>query len=281
MSSWSPLQDVVVAGKSVKSYGYGMRLVGGLDSAPGLRGDNLQLAYRRGRAWTPKVHDQATRTLAMWVDARNQDSTYPDTTEGYIRRRNANVRELLSMFGDGSELVVVERQMLLPDELGGDQTWTALAESSNPIVPDWAEDTDEEAFFNVDLTFPDPRWRGPEGTVTVTRGGAPVTIDHRGTLDIDDAVITFHGGSGGLGNPQLNRGSSYLRLGVSIANGDSITVDVGNATAVRESDGANLIAAVVSSGSRAFMNIPKGTPSFTLDGTGAGTADITYRPAFY
>lgn len=282
MTSWSPLQDVLVDGMSVKSYGYGMRLIGGLDSTPALRGENRELAYRQGRAWVPKVGDQATRSLTMWVDARNQDSTYPDTYAGRVRQRNANVRELLALFGNGQALVTVERQMLLPDSYGGDQTWTAQAESVNGVVPDWSEDSEEEAFFTVDLVFPDPVWRGPAQTVTVDEAGAPLVITNKGTQPVNDAVITFHGGTGGISNPELTRGTAYLRLGVSIADGDSIVVDCGLATAKRTSDGANLIGAVVHSGSRAFMHIPVGASTYTLAGSsGTGTADITYKPAFY
>lgn len=282
MSTWSPLQDVTVGGVSVKNYGYGMRLVGGLDSAPAMRGDNLRIAYRRGRLWTPKYRDQAPRTLTMWVDARHPDGDIPEDYADRLRQRNANVRDVLAMFGDGSGLVTVTRQMLLPTARGGDQVWTGYAEAMNPIAPEWGESSDEEAFFTVELMFPDPTWRGPEETVTVTTAGGPVIATNNGTLITTDAVVTFTAGGSGMGNPELTNGEVSLRLGVAIAAGDSVVVDCGSATALRASDDANLIGAVVNSGSRSFMRVTPGSNTWELTSTsGGGEAEITYRPNYY
>lgn len=282
MTSWSPLQDVLVDGMSVKNFGYGMRLIGGLDTAPALRGENLRVAYRRGRYRTVKYAEEATRSMAMWLDSRAPDGTFPEAHDDRIRQRNANVRAILALFGEGDRPVTLTRQMLLPDALGGDQVWTGYAEAKNPIVPEWADTSDEEAFFTVELTFADPTWRGPVYDLTVTTAAASAVYTNPGTLTVNDPVITFTAGGGGLNNPTLTNGLVSLRLGVAIAAGDSVVVDCGAATAVRSSDDANLIGAVVHDGSRSFMRVTPGANTWELEATsGGGEAEISYRPTYY
>lgn len=155
---------------SLKSYGYGITLISGVDALPPKRGENRIIPFRTGRPFSPKVVDQAERTLVMWVDGRNADGTYPAAGLATLARTNANVQELLSIFGatavnakgdDVSVLIELQRDVLWPAIGGGfvTQQWTAECE----VVIAVPFESEEEAFpelrgLTVDLIFPDPYW---------------------------------------------------------------------------------------------------------------------------
>lgn len=279
-TTWSQLQDVRCGGQSLKNYGYGLQLVGGFDSSPGKVGKNFAVAYKRGNVYVPKRLDELTRTVSMWVDSRHPDGTFPITYADTIRQRNANVREVLAMFGGDSGLVTITRDILLPAEWGGDQVWTAYAEALNPITPEWADSSDEEAFFTVDLTFHDPLWYGPSSNASVVTG-TPLAFNNKGSVAIDEAVIKFVAGGSGWSNPQLNNGTRWVKLGSAIAAGDSVTVDCGKGTVKRTSDGANLMGALTFSGAASFMRFERGSQNLTVTATsGSGTAVLTTRTPF-
>lgn len=185
MTSWS-LEDLRARPKgtstwfSLKSYGYGISLIGGVDGLAAKRGENRVIPFRTGRPHSPKVVDQGEKQLVMWVDGRNTDGSYPVGRAARRARLNANVQELLGIFGATAEndagdevsvLIELQRDVLWPDGSGGSvtQQWTAECEVTVAVPFESDEDQDDQRGLSVDLVFPDPYWYYDSGSGPVRR----------------------------------------------------------------------------------------------------------------
>lgn len=260
MADWG-IQDVTLGGVSLKSYGYGIRLIGGIDTVPSKRGTDVQIGYARGTSWRPKRLDAENRTLVMWVDGRESDGSYAATRLLRVARLNANIRELTRLFAREDEQLVITREVLLP---AGMETWSGLCEVRSSVAFDSDEDSDQERNLTVDLVFADPLWYGDEQTDTIGGSGS---ITNPGEVDSVTALLEFSGGS----NYVLTNTTLGISLTINVSG--PVTVDCAAGTVL--ADGDNAIGKVNITGSRDFMRLAPGANAMTLS---SGSCDVTFRP---
>lgn len=260
MADWG-LEELSLNGQSLKTYGYGVRLIGGLDVSPSKRGTDVTVAYARGQGWRPKRLDVVSRTLLMWVDGREADGTYAATRAERRARLNANIRELMALFATEESQLTCSREVLLPS---GTEVWDALCEVQGNVVFDSEEDSDQERSLSVDLVFADPLWYGPPASVAI---GGSSDLTNPGEVDIVNATIELSGGS----NYVLTNVTKNITLTI-LASGN-VTVDCASGTV--DNSGSNAIGLVSVEGARDFMRFAPGINNLELS---SGSGHVLFRP---
>lgn len=266
-----------INGVSLNQYCWNITTLGGSRMAlPPLRGSDLQYAYRPGKDFRPKIPDSRVISLAMWVAGVNPSSSSPGANQSV--QWNDNWRALKQLVWNPRDQVTLTRRIQYGTGL---VTQTAKAQIAGVMEPSMTGRT--RANFVLDLLLSDPFFYGTSNTVSIA-AGASGTVNNPG----DDIVayrnfsITFFGP---LGNPKLTNSTAnpdvWVKVGSTIAGGDSVTLDVGAFTALRTSDGGNLIGGVTHSGSRSWMGLLPGDNTLTLTrDTGAGHVEITYAAPY-
>lgn len=282
--TWS-YEDFRADGISLKNYGFGISLVGGLTGVPPRVGSNIPVAYRRGTKFRPKQFTEIKRSLTMWIDCRDPlTGLYPSDFKSRIGQRNDNISLISRIFGNVKKEIGFERDVIVAG--GATQTWTAKGEYvGDALLVNWNDNSDEETNFNVDILFADPFWyekdlyTGP----SVAVGGGGVTVQNTGDVSATDMTVTFTATTT-LVNPVLTNSTNgvSLTLTTSISAGDSVVVDTKYPRVKRTSDSANLIGTVTNSGSRSFMEVERGSNTLTLAATsGTGNAVLAYYPPHF
>lgn len=269
MASWSD-QDVRINGTSVMTSQFWIMNRGGLWATPGFRSPNYDVAYLQGTMWRPKQVAEATRTLVFAVDAVNDSGVVPTGALARKAQLNNNMDVLLGLFARENAQVEVERDILMPDGVGGTvlETWTGYAQAGSPILPETVDDFDDYATMSVDLLFADPVWYGSANSPSVS---GTQNVTNPGTAQATNMVLTFTGGSNYrlTNNTVLADGNP---IWVQIDASGTIVVDVRAGTAFQGS--TNVIGLLSKSGTRAFMRLAPGVNSMTL--TGGGSVSIAF-----
>jgi phage-related protein len=280
--TWS-YEDLRVNNVSLKNFGYGVSLVGGLSGVPPRVGSNAEVSGRRGTLFRAKQFTEVKRTLTMWVDSKVPSTGLePLTKFERLAQRNQNLQDLYTLFGDPARQATFSRDVLLPGRV---ETWTALgAYGGDSLYVDFGEDEDEYAKFTIDLLFADPLWYGQTSTSgTITAGAGAVVVDNSGELSSVDPTVTITS-SGTMVNPTLTNSTNGVSftLATTLSSGDSIVVECRYPRVRRTSDSANLIGTVSNSGARSFMQLEPGNNSLALTTTsGPGSAVVSFRPPHY
>lgn len=220
----------------------------------------------------------------MWIDARDPDTgLYPLSSRARIAQRNKNLLTVCSIFGDVSQQIRFDRDLLLDD--GVTHTWFGYGEYvGDALQVNWGDNSDEETNFNIDVKFADPLWYGPLVTsATLGANDSPVTITNPGELDAVDSTIVITA-STDLVNPTLTNDANDVSftLTTTIDTGDSVLVDTKYPRIKRTSDQANLIGTVSNVGARSFMVLKPGDNSLQLTASsGTGGAVVTFYPPHY
>lgn len=281
--TWS-YEDLRADGISLKNYGYGISLVGGLSGVPPRGGSNASIAYRRSALFRPKVFGPVVKSLIMWVDARDPETgLYPDTHLKRIGQRNENWSAVCRIFGNTKRQINFSRDVVVAG--GVKQTWTAKGEySGDALNASWGDSNDEDTTFNLDLLFADPFWYEPEYTSPTISSGSSATVANSGDLDAVDLTVTITAGGSGLTNPvitNVTNGVSF-QLTTSIPAGDSVVVETKYPRVKRTSDSANLIGTVTSTGAREFLTAERGNNTVSLAVTsGSGSAVVKFFPPHF
>ena len=284
--SWS-YEDLRADGVSLKNYGFGISLVGGLSGVPPRAGSNASVAYRRGALFRPKVFGQVTKSLTMWVDCRDPDTGLYAPGANHMARvgqRNENLQQIYRIFGNPKVQINLARDIVLAG--GSKETWTAKCEyAGDALNVNFNDNSDEETNFNIDLLFADPFWYGPLYTgPTITAGGGAFVVANSGDLDAVDLTVTISAVGSTLVNPVLTNSTNGVSftINTSISSGDSVVVETKYPRVKRTSDSANLIGSVTSSGARQFMTAERGNNNMTLTATsGAGNAVVSFYPPHF
>lgn len=263
-------------GTLLNTYAKNIRTLSDRSGLPPTRGDNEKIPYRPGQLWVPKLFDQRTVPLQMWIVGCDDDGALP-TAHSRRAQLNANEDELLRLFGVRHRLVEFVRIKDMPD---GPLTLTGRAECSNPMSPStMAGGT--RATLTVDLTMPDPFWYGPEETVSITSSGATVTNPGSGeSLDMELSLI------GPLTNPRLVNSTTGIEVRYSgtISTGQTVVLDTANFTALLDGS-TNVIGLVRHVGAPQWMKLFPGANTMALNNwqggsVGAGSVSLTYRPPY-
>jgi hypothetical protein len=267
MASFSD-QDVRVNGTSIMTTQFWIQNRGGLWGTPGFRSTNYDIAYLQGTMWRPKQIAETVRTLLIAVDATDANGVIP--TSGALRRAqlNQNLMTLLALFAREDAQVTIERDVLVPDGIGGTtlETWTGYAQASSPILPESPEDFDDHMTLSVDLLFADPIWYGDAVQHTVTGTG---TYTNPGNVQATNMTLTFSGGS----NYRLTNQTYDPDAWVQIDYSGTIVLDTRAGTAF--AGATNVIGYLSKAGTREFMRLAPGANTLVL--TGGGQVVIDYN----
>lgn len=243
--------------------------------APPLRGDDRQYAFRPGAAFRPRVTDSRSITLGLWLIGQDGPGS---TVDDYMDNFAAAQRELTRLLRpDGGGEFEISRTWT--DDLG---THTATGRGIAPGGIERARAGKHAGRVTVDIGMADPFFYGSVLSTTLAMG-VPQVVTNPGD---EGTVLVELDFNGILANPKVTNSSPdpdiYVKVGTAIAAGDMVRLNADLATAVRDSDDANLIGAVTHSGNRAWMRLGRGANTLTLSAdSGAGTAVLRYWPVYY
>ena len=264
-----------VDGTLLNTYAWNIRTLSERSGLPPVRGENETIPYRPGRLWVPKLYDQRTVPLQMWIVGCDADGALP-TAHSRRAQLNANEDALLRVFGVRHRLLDIVRVKAMP---AGLLTHAGQAECSGTMSPSMMAGG-TRATLTVDLLMPDPFWYADEITETITSAG--LTVTHPGSAPSLDMAIDL---VGPLTNPRLRNTTTgvEVRYGGTIGSGQTVTLDTANFTAVRGTD--NVIGNIRHVGAPQWMTLLPDDNIFTLDNwqggaVGAGSAVLTYRPPY-
>lgn len=263
-----------VDGTSLHQYAWSVATLGGDRNAlPPMKGEDATFAYLEGQAWRAKTADARTMSLAMWILPRDvaTDALSTDMRGRYT----TNLRTLKMLFWKPRQQIALTRRW---QEFGAGVTAaTALAQVTG-MEPTMTGPY--RADLSVDLLLADPYFYTAQQTQSCAYGvGQAITNSGDDQTTGYGCEVVFNGP---LTNPQLtNQQGVWLRLGTTVSGGDSITCNLYNNTAIRTSDGANMIGTVTHSGSRRWMVLQRGGNVLTLTGSsGSGTATMKWRAPY-
>lgn len=268
-----------VDGVSLQTFAQNIATLGGSRwGVPPLRGSNIQVPGRPGALWQSKIPDSRTLTLAMWV--RGTD-TNGNVTGDRQKKFTENWRALQQLFWkpDGAQISLTKRW----DDGTGVKSATALAEFAGGLEPSMIGPN--AAKFTVDLLLADPFFYGAQVTSTLAVGVGQV-VNNAGDVPVGGYGMSLKF-NGALTNPQVTNSSIspniWAKWTGSISGGDSITLDVAEFTALKQSDSTNQIGGVTyNPGPHGeWFYLAKGNNTLTLTASaGTGTCTFKHRPAY-
>lgn len=272
MASWSD-QDIRLNGTSLKSYAYGIAVLGTMDSRPAFKGSAYQVARRRGEIWRRRSLEAAERTVVCWVDSRREDGTLPTNQTEQRAFLNDNIRKLMRLLSAEGQLIAVERDVILTE---GTKTWTASAMVEGEVDVQFSEDFADYATVSFDLKFFDPVWYEDAPNVPLTLD-TPVSIDHHGEVEAVGMVFNFDGPLATMKVENTTNGVSF-QIALSLATGSTARFDTDKMTLTTTVDDVetNAIGALTNAGSIHPMLLLPGTNELVLtasSGTGSATME--------
>lgn len=251
-------------------------IYGSRTNVPSLRGENIAVYGKTGQRHQSKMADQRVITLQGWVSNVDQnDNNYGAGCDLGLNTNWRMLRRLL--WRENGEQFPLRRRWYRED--GVLVSAVAMAEYSGGL--DLSQHVSEAGAWTCDLTLADPYFYGDLETVHLLRD-VPKALINLG--DVPASRISI-GLTGELGSPQIKNTTPnpdvWVKLGVSLAAGQTATLDVEQFQATRTSDGSNLIGAVTRSGARPWMVLSPGGNTLTLTASsGSGSADLTWQPAY-
>lgn len=256
---------------------------------PTLRGQDIELAYRSGKAWRAKYPDSRTITLVMWVAGIDQTTGNPASDQRLAW--NNNWQQMRQAFWTRNLAGSVQGQLsrlwyLTQGGVSQLVAATALGEVAGSMEPAMTGRT--RADFSVDILLADPYFYGSPQTAALTLGvDQPVTNLGEGVVgegqpsSVCSFTATFNGP---LTFPTITNstwGVSVSYLGT-VASGVSLTMDFLRFTCT-DSTGANQIAYVAHAGSRVWLGLGPGVNHLTLSSlssSDSGNAVLAYNSPY-
>lgn len=302
---------------SLHQFGWSVTTVGGSRyDVPTRRGSNMAVAYRPGQFHRRKLPDARTITLVMfmvgWDPATGQSVGDNPTIANQRVQWNDNWDFLRRLVYENylldNRITLTRRWRLstpaFPATRSGDMiikgdpgtynpdtgktssiiTASGYAEMSSNMAPTMTGRT--RADFQMDFLMADPYFYGAKQSATLNPGGVSYVWN-------DGHDVAAHAGLsiqlvGPLTNPSLRNiitePDQVLTYKGAIASGQTVTLNVGNFTAIASSGiastGKNRIANVSASGAQYWFNLLPGMNKISLTGTGSGHAVITWQPPY-
>lgn len=270
----------LVNGTSLSQYCWAVKTFGGSARAlPTFRGSDIGVAYIPGKIFRAKFPDSRVISLLMWVAGINPSTSQPAADKAL--QFSDNLRTLHSLVYTPSSQVQLTREWRYT--VSGTPTIvsaTANAQIAGDMQPTMTGPG--RADFSVDFLLSDPYFYGSAVTASIPySSNTNVTNPGDDIAAYSNFTITFNGP---LFYPILTNStnSAYLSLNTMIASGKSITVDIGNYTAL-SSDGADMRGVVQHSANRRWMIVNPGTNVFNLSSslsTDTGTVNMSFQPPY-
>lgn len=261
-------------------------------SAGAKKGDNVNSPANHGDQFREKRLTARAETWSLWVcDAKPSTGEISATELGRRSQFNSNLDEVLNALNRMPDLLEVIHHRIAPDDETEMEPRVGYAEIVSAIsIGDYADLDYVE--FDVEVVFPDPRWRSPQvidTPLSATFGGTdePVlcTAADVGTAPVDHMTIKFTS-TGSLTNPELWNDTydhTYTGIGYNgtIPTGESVIIDTNNMTLKKE--GTNDISKLLRMGNRqAWFELFPQNNTLTFSAlSGTGTVEIEYRKAYY
>lgn len=266
-----------VDGVPLNSYAYNISTLTGRTGTTGLRGDDMEHAYRPGRTFTPKVADSRTLTLMMWVQG-SDPNTVGQVTGSMPAQFQTNLRMLLNLFYTPRRQFSLTKRWIDNDGL---HVATAKGQVVNAIEPTFNRG---HAVLPVEVYLTDPFFYDTtETSLSVAVGGTEASFNPGDDSTPNRIKVTF---VGPLTNPTLKNTTPNPDISMTytgtVASGQSLVVDVPTARAyLASATNTSLTTKLNYSGSIFPMEVFSGSNTFALtSSSGSGSATITYRPAY-
>jgi len=249
-----------INGTPLNTYAFNVStLGGGRLSVPDYRGSNVEVPYRRGEVYLPKIADKRDITLAMWVSAMDDDGNPPSS--GNIEAAwQANFDKLRRLFWtETQELVLTKRFWRDGDVVAA----SANVEYLRGLEP--TMDAPGLGKMTINLNMADPFFYGDPveiemedgDTETITALGDAVTYNI--TLDMD-------------------AGAELVNLTPSPDLSVSVSVDAQLDVRNKKVNNLATPALVTTVGSDQWFKIFPGSNSLACNN---GDVTVTYRPAYF
>lgn len=265
-----------VDGTSLQTYCMNVESLSPKWTTPTHRGDDVVIAFQHGALHQRKHLEARTISLGMWVNGFG--STGAPTALGLERQFNANMKALQALFfREFADQITLTKRWKDP-ATGAVVSASAKATLVSAFEPEMQGP--HAARVSVELRLTDPFFYAPEVLQELTTAGSTFSV--AGDVSTSKIRLVYNGA---LVNPEIVNSSLVpalsLRVGLGIANGDTVTLEVADFSAARASDSANVVGSVTRSGSRSWLRLRPGsnTLSLTVSG-GSGTVSIFYRPAY-
>lgn len=263
-----------VDGQSLQTLAYNIVSWGGDRQAPPpVRGANLTVPFRSGQTFLPKVPDQRTMTLAMWVQGCNEDGTVP---KGLDQRKQfeTNWQKLRALLWQPYRQFTLSKRVLYPD--GQLHTVTAQAQYSGGLQLSMTGT--QRADFTVDLILADPYFYGAAVTQAIGTSATFQALGDARTTKVSLAI------PGARSNPRVTISAAgadpYVQYNGSISAGSNLVLDVDNSIATYYGDGVTQqrTGLVTNGNSFSWFYVDPGTNNVQANGN---NITLTYQPAFF
>lgn len=291
-----------IDGVSLQTYAYNITTLGGDRMAPpAVRGADIVVPYLPGTVFTPKVADKRVITLGMWVAGASPDGSIPTDEVGRrtVERNWTTLRNLLWRYR--KQFVLTKRFWVPTADLVAagvslvglpvQGAWSlirasAMASFATGLMPVMTGQT--RATFTVDLLLSDPYFYGDPIVVpfptpalqTIHVLGdertTDITLDYVGPLTAPQFTLPDYDYAPWLRLDLAALGNAGVAAQVTVKNYAATTHTVQNPVALSSVSGY-----VSHFGDPAWLYLDPGPTDVVWTRTsGAGTATLTYRPAF-
>lgn len=271
-------------GVDIQTLGFNISTLGGrLGTAPS-RGENVLRPYNDGRLWVPKLHDERSLILPMWVVGAEEDGSLPLDGDNQKKLRQ-NVRSLRKLFSlhNGLKLLTV-----VDPELGTLEAWA----EARDVLDFSTEAGATRAVFAPTLWLPAvylaTQAEDDDGGPTARLDDATWPITVEGDVDADDTVIVeFTATTASSTLPRLTvvETGEWVETEHVFANGEVMRIDVGAWRAYQPSDSALRTNTLRWSGRR-FLTLPQGSSTLRFDiimpgGSGSFNVKVAWKGRYW
>lgn len=266
-----------IDGVSINTYAFNITSLGGDRlMPPPLRGGNQTVPSTHGRIWMPKVVDQNTLTLGMWVIGTQEDGSAP--TSGYAAAQwNKNFRKLRRIFWTPDREVVITKRFY--DETGTLRTASAKGQFSGGLSP--AMQGTSRGIFTVDLVLSDPFFYGSLQSTSLVTGTQNVSV--LGDYNTRNIILTLQGSRTApkIRNNTLGVDVTY---NAALNAGDQAVLDVKAYTSVTTPSGGSpykSVGSILHTGAVYWLALAPGSNSITVSSTsGSGVITMQWQEAW-
>jgi len=269
-----------VDGIPLSTYAYAIKTYGASRLAPPpLRGDNRKIPFAPGMKFLPKVPDQRTVTLDMWVIGALPDGTVVDEVQF-----DYNWRMLRNLLWRPQEEFVLTKRFTT-DAAGTVVQASGLAQFSTGLNPEMTGRM--RADFSVDLIMADPFFYSDP--VEIDFGPLPATsLSQSFNVDGDwsTRAILLHV-DGPVTSPiwtyETPTPDQWCRFNTDVPDGGSCDIDVVNFSATLTNGGPASPATgyMQRSGGFFWLELQPGPAVVSFSAaSGTGTSTLTYQPVW-